>query len=69
MKYIPHLIQGTQFFHRFNAREFATLIIDVLSEAKRRQAGIPSPLTTPKDKGNQCSTVYGVLIVSLIHCQ
>lgn len=42
-----------QFFNRFNAREFATLIIDVLSEAKRRQAGIPSPLTTPKDKGNE----------------
>lgn len=24
---------------RFNAREFATLIIDILSEAKRRQQG------------------------------
>ncbi|XP_050728595.1 ARF GTPase-activating protein GIT2-like isoform X2 [Eriocheir sinensis] len=42
--------QGRQKLARFNAREFATLIIDVLSEAKRRQAGIPSPLTTPKDK-------------------
>ncbi|XP_050728596.1 ARF GTPase-activating protein GIT2-like isoform X3 [Eriocheir sinensis] len=45
--------QGRQKLARFNAREFATLIIDVLSEAKRRQAGIPSPLTTPKDKVTQ----------------
>lgn len=42
--------QGRQKLARFNAREFATLIIDILSEAKRRQAGIPSPLHTPKDK-------------------
>ncbi|XP_063866860.1 ARF GTPase-activating protein GIT2-like isoform X2 [Scylla paramamosain] len=42
--------QGRQKLARFNAREFATLIIDILSEAKRRQSGIPSPLPTPKDK-------------------
>lgn len=39
------------FLDRFNAREFATLIIDVLSDAKRRQTGISSPSGTPKDKG------------------
>ncbi|KAG0710702.1 ARF GTPase-activating protein GIT2 [Chionoecetes opilio] len=42
--------QGRQKLARFNAREFATLIIDILSEAKRRQSGIPSPFATPKDK-------------------
>ncbi|XP_064460589.1 ARF GTPase-activating protein GIT1-like isoform X2 [Ornithodoros turicata] len=31
--------QGRQKLARFNAREFATLIIDILSEAKRRQHG------------------------------
>ncbi|KAM4700791.1 ARF GTPase-activating protein GIT1 isoform 5-T5 [Discoglossus pictus] len=31
--------QGRQKLARFNAREFATLIIDILSEAKRRQQG------------------------------
>ncbi|XP_063611443.1 uncharacterized protein LOC134785093 isoform X2 [Penaeus indicus] len=42
--------QGRQKLARFNAREFATLIIDVLSDAKRRQTGISSPSGTPKDK-------------------
>ncbi|XP_076036705.1 ARF GTPase-activating protein GIT1 isoform X2 [Oratosquilla oratoria] len=42
--------QGRQKLARFNAREFATLIIDVLSDCKRRQTGISSPATTPKDK-------------------
>ncbi|XP_042213732.1 ARF GTPase-activating protein GIT1-like isoform X2 [Homarus americanus] len=42
--------QGRQKLARFNAREFATLIIDVLSDAKRRQSGISSPCATPKDK-------------------
>lgn len=32
-------LQGRQKLARFNAREFATLIIDILSEAKRRQQG------------------------------
>lgn len=42
--------QGRQKLARFNAREFATLIIDVLSDAKRRQTGISSPCGTPKEK-------------------
>ncbi|KAK7066924.1 glycerophosphoinositol permease [Halocaridina rubra] len=42
--------QGRQKLARFNAREFATLIIDVLSDAKRRQTGIASPCGTPKEK-------------------
>ncbi|XP_071542552.1 ARF GTPase-activating protein GIT2 isoform X3 [Panulirus ornatus] len=42
--------QGRQKLARFNAREFATLIIDVLSDAKRRQTGMSSPCGTPKDK-------------------
>ncbi|XP_037795548.1 ARF GTPase-activating protein GIT2-like, partial [Penaeus monodon] len=42
--------QGRQKLARFNAREFATLIIDVLSDAKRRQTGISSPSGTPKEK-------------------
>lgn len=33
--------QGRQKLARFNAREFATLIIDFLTEAKRRQMGLP----------------------------
>ncbi|XP_078536175.1 ARF GTPase-activating protein GIT1 isoform X7 [Lissotriton helveticus] len=36
--------QGRQKLARFNAREFATLIIDILSEAKRRQQG-KSPIS------------------------
>ncbi|XP_074869618.1 ARF GTPase-activating protein GIT1 isoform X2 [Carettochelys insculpta] len=39
--------QGRQKLARFNAREFATLIIDVLSEAKRRQQG--KSLVSPTD--------------------
>ncbi|KAF6017751.1 GIT2 [Bugula neritina] len=35
--------QGRQKLARFNAREFATLIIDLLSDAKRRQQGALSP--------------------------
>uniref|UniRef100_A0A3P8ZTC5 Arf-GAP domain-containing protein n=1 Tax=Esox lucius TaxID=8010 RepID=A0A3P8ZTC5_ESOLU len=36
--------QGRQKLARFNAREFATLIIDILSDAKRRQQGKDSSL-------------------------
>uniref|UniRef100_A0A803YGU2 GIT Spa2 homology (SHD) domain-containing protein n=1 Tax=Meleagris gallopavo TaxID=9103 RepID=A0A803YGU2_MELGA len=36
--------QGRQKLARFNAREFATLLIDILGEAKRRQQG-KSPLS------------------------
>uniref|UniRef100_A0A8C5HCM0 Arf-GAP domain-containing protein n=1 Tax=Gouania willdenowi TaxID=441366 RepID=A0A8C5HCM0_GOUWI len=44
--------QGRQKLARFNAREFATLIIDILSDAKRRQQGkeTSSP-TDPVDPG------------------
>lgn len=38
--------QGRQKLARFNAREFATLIIDILSEAKRRQQGKTSVIIT-----------------------
>ncbi|CAL4098206.1 unnamed protein product, partial [Meganyctiphanes norvegica] len=47
--------QGRQKLARFNAREFATLIIDVLSDAKRRQTGIASPcgpISKEKDLGD-----------------
>uniref|UniRef100_A0A7M4F8A5 GIT ArfGAP 1 n=1 Tax=Crocodylus porosus TaxID=8502 RepID=A0A7M4F8A5_CROPO len=39
--------QGRQKLARFNAREFATLIIDILGEAKRRQQG--KSLLSPTD--------------------
>lgn len=39
--------QGRQKLARFNAHEFATLVIDILSDAKRRQQG--SPLSRSKD--------------------
>ncbi|NP_001119925.1 ARF GTPase-activating protein GIT2a [Danio rerio] len=39
--------QGRQKLARFNAHEFATLVIDILSDAKRRQHGNPVP--SPKD--------------------
>ncbi|XP_056904600.1 ARF GTPase-activating protein GIT1 isoform X4 [Takifugu flavidus] len=44
--------QGRQKLARFNAREFATLIIDILSDAKRRQQGkgLSSPID-PLDLG------------------
>uniref|UniRef100_A0AAR2IXU0 Arf-GAP domain-containing protein n=1 Tax=Pygocentrus nattereri TaxID=42514 RepID=A0AAR2IXU0_PYGNA len=41
--------QGRQKLARFNAHEFATLIIDILSDAMRRQQG--SSATIPKGKG------------------
>ncbi|XP_068174043.1 ARF GTPase-activating protein GIT1 isoform X2 [Antennarius striatus] len=61
--------QGRQKLARFNAREFATLIIDILSDAKRRQqgrglsspsgeggAGVPFPIRPPFLAGTQtCS--------------
>ncbi|XP_062890427.1 ARF GTPase-activating protein GIT2a isoform X7 [Mobula hypostoma] len=39
--------QGRQKLARFNAHEFATLVIDILSDAKRRQLG--NPVTSPKE--------------------
>uniref|UniRef100_A0A3B5KQ84 G protein-coupled receptor kinase interacting ArfGAP 1 n=1 Tax=Xiphophorus couchianus TaxID=32473 RepID=A0A3B5KQ84_9TELE len=43
--------QGRQKLARFNAREFATLIIDILSDAKRRQQGKGLSSPTPLDLG------------------
>lgn len=45
----PLRSQGRQKLARFNAREFATLIIDILSEAKRRQQG--KSLSSPTGGG------------------
>ncbi|XP_063396611.1 ARF GTPase-activating protein GIT2-like isoform X1 [Mytilus trossulus] len=42
--------QGRQKLARFNAREFTTLVIDILSDAKRRQTGAMSPTQTPKEQ-------------------
>ncbi|XP_042579546.1 ARF GTPase-activating protein GIT2-like isoform X3 [Cyprinus carpio] len=39
--------QGRQKLARFNAHEFATLVIDILSDAKRRQQG--NSVSSPKD--------------------
>ncbi|XP_026575080.1 ARF GTPase-activating protein GIT2 isoform X1 [Pseudonaja textilis] len=38
--------QGRQKLARFNAHEFATLVIDILGDAKRRQQGNPIPSAT-----------------------
>ena len=47
--------QGRQKLARFNAREFATLIIDILNDARRRQMGV-SPGGRPTLTGKrQCS--------------
>ncbi|KAG7252890.1 hypothetical protein CRUP_010988, partial [Coryphaenoides rupestris] len=45
---------GRQKLARFNAREFATLIIDILSDAKRRQQGkgLSSPTEKKQDRVN-----------------
>uniref|UniRef100_A0A8K9WU17 G protein-coupled receptor kinase interacting ArfGAP 1 n=1 Tax=Oncorhynchus mykiss TaxID=8022 RepID=A0A8K9WU17_ONCMY len=50
--------QGRQKLARFNAREFATLIIDILSDAKRRQQG--KGLSSPTgEKGRDSSLDLG----------
>ncbi|ESO91640.1 hypothetical protein LOTGIDRAFT_51898, partial [Lottia gigantea] len=41
--------QGRQKLARFNKREFTTLIIDILNDARRRQTGFTSPVNTPKE--------------------
>lgn len=41
-----YLVQGRQKLARFNAHEFATLVIDILSDAKRRQQG--NSIASPK---------------------
>lgn len=43
--------QGRQKLARFNAREFATLVVDILYDARRRQTGYTTPLQIPKDPG------------------
>ena len=60
--------QGRQKLARFNGREFATLIIDILSDARRRQIGVTSPisytLTNHHDKGRNAA-IHGYNSVSL----
>lgn len=43
--------QGRQKLARFNAREFTTLIIDILSDAKRRQQAAQGITSPPREKG------------------
>lgn len=52
--------QGRQKLARFNAHEFATLVIDILSDAKRRQQG--SPLSG--SKGNSCKVLKYLILWS-----
>lgn len=52
--------QGRQKLARFNAREFATLLIDILGEAKRRQQG--KSLLSPTGEGQ--GTAKGDLSIS-----
>lgn len=40
--------QGRQKLARYSAREFATLIVDIISEARRRQLGMPLIMPKPK---------------------
>ncbi|KAJ8312187.1 LOW QUALITY PROTEIN: hypothetical protein KUTeg_009560 [Tegillarca granosa] len=49
--------QGRQKLARFNAREFATLVIDILSDAKRRQTGAMSPTQTSKEPEKPSSPI------------
>ncbi|KAM3826161.1 ARF GTPase-activating protein GIT2 isoform 2-T2 [Vipera latastei] len=51
--------QGRQKLARFNAHEFATLVIDILGDAKRRQQGNPVPSTTENVE----------LILKSVNCQ
>ncbi|XP_029367005.1 ARF GTPase-activating protein GIT2a isoform X8 [Echeneis naucrates] len=53
--------QGRQKLARFNAHEFATLVIDILSDAKRRQQG--NSVTSPKD-----NVELILMSVSVRHC-
>ncbi|XP_076586454.1 ARF GTPase-activating protein GIT2a isoform X2 [Chaetodon auriga] len=53
--------QGRQKLARFNAHEFATLVIDILSDAKRRQQG--NSITSPKD-----SVEFILKSVAVRHC-
>lgn len=53
-----HTLQGRQKLARFNAHEFATLVIDILADAKRRQQG-SSPDNVKGDEKNE-RTLNGV---------
>ena len=53
--------QGRQKLARFNAREFTTLVIDILSDAKRRQTGALSPSQTRKELGKEIINITGAL--------
>lgn len=57
-------LQGRQKLARFNAREFATLIIDILNDAKRRQTGVMSPVQTPKEPGREILDCNGSLVIT-----
>ncbi|XP_059154314.1 ARF GTPase-activating protein GIT2-like isoform X2 [Physella acuta] len=46
--------QGRQKLARFNAREFATLVVDILYDARRRQTGMTSPIPTLRDPDKMC---------------
>lgn len=48
--------QGRQKLARFNAREFATLIIDILSDAKRRQS--PTVSSAVLSQGKYITSLY-----------
>ncbi|NXT55032.1 GIT1 protein, partial [Pluvianellus socialis] len=56
---------GRQKLARFNAREFATLLIDILGEAKRRQQG--KSLLSPTGEGWWATR--GGLSISTSHAQ
>ncbi|XP_033475405.2 ARF GTPase-activating protein GIT2a isoform X2 [Epinephelus lanceolatus] len=53
--------QGRQKLARFNAHEFATLVIDILSDAKRRQQG--NTIASPKD-----NVEFVLKSVAVRHC-
>lgn len=55
-----YFFQGRQKLARFNAHEFATLVIDILSDAKRRQQG--SSVSSPK------GTVLQKIYIFLYFC-
>jgi len=61
-------IQGRQKLAKFNKREFATLIIDILNDAKRRYgtgAASPTNNITGQSRGNYKSFI-SVVIFSVV---
>lgn len=58
------LLQGRQKLARFNAHEFATLVVDILTDAKRRQQGNAPDNFKGDEKGLGlffCHEVYDAL--------